>query len=150
MTKRNLFRKIRNLDKCGPRKEFASAGIRTTRCAKVARRKGRSYEGPSFEQGRGKNKTRNKIARGTRIGRMLGKRQLMHQEDTNGTRNRDCKEQLRLGNEMTTSGIYKKSTELEIAKRIARCTVGLQRMKDWTLWKGRPPPKRKKNCRRSR
>jgi hypothetical protein len=62
--KRNLFRKIRTLEKCGRRKEFA-ARVRTTRCAKVARRKGRSYEGPSVEQGRWKNKTENKIARGT-------------------------------------------------------------------------------------
>jgi hypothetical protein len=68
----------------------------------------------------------------------------MRQEGTNGTRNRDVKEQLRLGSERTTRGIYKKVTGLEIAKRIARCTVRLQRMKDWTLWRGRPSPKRKK------
>jgi hypothetical protein len=61
--KRNLIRKIRTLEKCGWRKEFAAARIRTTRCVKVARRKGRSYEGPSVEQGRRKNKTRNKICK---------------------------------------------------------------------------------------
>jgi hypothetical protein len=38
--KRNLFRKIQILEKSGRRKEFASTRIRTTRCAKVARRKG--------------------------------------------------------------------------------------------------------------
>jgi hypothetical protein len=59
--KRNLIRKIRTLEKCGRRKELTAARIRTTRCAKVARRKGHSYEGPSIEQERGKNKTRNKI-----------------------------------------------------------------------------------------
>jgi hypothetical protein len=31
---------------------------------------------------------------------------------------------------------YRKSTGLEIAKRNAVSTVGLQRNKDWTLWKG--------------
>jgi hypothetical protein len=72
--KRNLFRKIRILEKCGRRKEFAAGRIWMTRCAKVARRKGRSYEGPSVEQGRWKNKTENKIARGTRRGRMLRRR----------------------------------------------------------------------------
>jgi hypothetical protein len=51
---------------------------------------------------------------------MLGRRQLRSQEGINGTRNRDVKEQLRLGNERTTRGIYRKSTGLEIAKRIAR------------------------------
>jgi hypothetical protein len=55
--KRKLIRNIRTLEKCGRRKEFAAARIRTTRCAKVARLKGCSYEGPSVEQGRRKNKT---------------------------------------------------------------------------------------------
>jgi hypothetical protein len=140
--KRNLIRKIRILGKCGRLKEFAAAGIRTVLCSKVARRKGRNYKGRSVEQGRRKNKTRKKITRGTRKGRMLRRRQLMGQEGTNGTRNRDVKEELRLGDERTTRGIYRKCTGLEIAKRIFRCTVGLQRMKDWTLWRGRPSPKR--------
>jgi hypothetical protein len=42
----------------GSRREFA-VGVRTARCAEVARRKGRSHEGPSVEQGRRKNSTRN-------------------------------------------------------------------------------------------
>jgi hypothetical protein len=75
---------------------------------------------------------------------MLGRRQMMHQEGTNGTRNRDFKEQLCLGNERTTRGIYRKSTGLEIAKRIARCTVGLQRIKRLDLAKGSNPSKTKK------
>jgi hypothetical protein len=116
-----------------------------TRCVKVAWRKGLSYEGLSVEQGRRKNKTGNIIARGTQIERMLGRRQLMHQESTNGTRNRDVKEgtngtrnldvkeHLCLVNERTTREIYRKSAGLEITKPIARCTVGLQRIKDWTL-----------------
>jgi hypothetical protein len=54
---------------------------------------------------------------------MVGRRQLMRQ-DTNGTRNRDVKEQLRLVNERTTRGINRKSTGLEIAKRIARVLLG--------------------------
>jgi hypothetical protein len=47
---------------------------------------------------------------------MLGRSQLMCQEATNGTRNRDVKEQLHLGNERMTRGIYRKSTGLEIVK----------------------------------
>jgi hypothetical protein len=69
---------------------------------------------------------------------MLGRKQLMSQEGANGTRNRDFKEQLRLGNEKKTRGLYRKSTGLKIAKRIARCTVGIQRIKEWTLWRGLP------------
>jgi hypothetical protein len=139
--KRNLFRNVRTLEKCRRRKEFVAARIRMTCCAKMAQHKGRNYEGPSVEQGRQNNKTRNKIARGTRIGQTLGKSKLTCQKGTNGTRNRDVKEQLHLGNERTTRGIYRKSTGLEIAKRIARYTVGLKRIKDWTLWRGQPPTK---------
>jgi hypothetical protein len=98
----NLFRNVQTQRNCGPRKRLTVTAIRTTRCAKVARHKERSHEGPSVEQGRRKNKTRNKIGRGTRRGRMLGRRELMRQEGTNETRNRDFKEQLRLGNERTT------------------------------------------------
>jgi hypothetical protein len=47
---------------------------------------------------------------------MLGRRQLMRQEGTNGTRSRDVREQLQLGKERTTIEIYRKSTGLEFAK----------------------------------
>jgi hypothetical protein len=39
---------------------------------------------------------------------------------------------------------YKKTNGLETAKWIARSTVGIQRMMDWTLWRGQTPPKWKK------
>jgi hypothetical protein len=32
----------------------------------------------------------------------------------------------------------------KITKQIAGSSVGLRQDKDWTLWRGRPPPKRKK------
>jgi hypothetical protein len=84
-SRRNIFGKLRAQGNCGPRKELAAAGREVTRCAEVARRKGRglqgrSHEGPSVEQGRRKNQTRNKFARGTRKGRTLARRQLMLQE----------------------------------------------------------------------
>jgi hypothetical protein len=79
---------------------------------------------------------------------MLGRRQLMHQEGTNGTRNREFKEQLRLGNERTTRGIYRKSAVLEIAKLIGRRTVGIQKIKDWAVWRGRPLQNEQKTAHR--
>jgi hypothetical protein len=142
--KRKLFRKIGTQEKCGPRKEFEAAEIRATRCAKVARRKGRTHEGPLVEQGRRKNKTWNKFEIGTRTGWSLGRRQLTLQKGTNGTGNRHFKEQLRLGNERSTSGIYKKTIGLEIVKRAEGISSRLRRIKDWTWWKGRPLPKWKK------
>jgi hypothetical protein len=40
--------------------------------------------------------------------------------------------------------IWRKTRRLEVAKRTARSTVDMQKMNDWTLWRGRAPPKRKK------
>jgi hypothetical protein len=71
--------------------------------AKVARCKGRSHEEPSVQRERQKTQTRIQFARASRKGWTLGMRQLMCLLGTNGTRNRDFKEQLRLGNERTTS-----------------------------------------------
>jgi hypothetical protein len=87
----------------GSRRKSAAACSKVSHCARVAWHKGRSHEGPSFQQERRKTQTRIKFARASRKGRTLGMRQLMHLEGTNGTRNRDFKEQLRLGNERTTS-----------------------------------------------
>jgi hypothetical protein len=68
----------------------------------------------------------------------------MRLEGTNGTRNRDFKEQLRLENERTTSGIYRTTIGLKIVKRAVRISSGMRKVTDWTLWRGRAPPKRKK------
>jgi hypothetical protein len=40
--------------------------------------------------------------------------------------------------------IYWKTFRLEIVKRAAGTSSGLGRIMNWTLWRGRPPPKRKK------
>jgi hypothetical protein len=36
------------------------------------------------------------------------------------------------------------SIGLEVTKRAVEFSIRLQKMSDWTLWRGRPPPKRKK------
>jgi hypothetical protein len=134
--RKSVVRKIGTQENCGPRKEFAAAGIKATRCAKVARRKGHSHEGPSIQRERRKTQTRIKFARASRKGRMLRMRQLMRLEGTNGTSNQDFKEQLRLGNERTTSRIYRKTIRLEIVKRALRISSGMRKVTDWTLWRG--------------
>jgi hypothetical protein len=63
---------------------------------------------------------------------MLGMRQLLRLEGTNGTRNRDFKEQLRLGNERTTSRIYRKTIGLEMVKRAVRISSRMWKVTDWT------------------
>jgi hypothetical protein len=137
-------KKIRTEENFGPRKELTTAGIRTTHCAQVIRRKRRSHEGPSVEQGTGKNQTRDKFARGTRNGQTLRRGQPMRQEGTNATRNRGFSEQLRFRNERTTSGVYSMTIGLEIVKQAKGVSGGLRRIRIWTLWRGKPPPKRKK------
>jgi hypothetical protein len=75
---------------------------------------------------------------------MLGRRQLIQQEDISRTRTRDFKEQLCLGNGRTTSGIYRKTIGLEIMNRAVGISSELRRIRNWTLWSGWPPPKWKK------
>jgi hypothetical protein len=134
---------------CGSRKRVATASRRTSHHARVARRKrnsftkigtlemcgrlnGRSQEGPSVEQGQRNNRTRNTFARGTRILCMLWRRELIRKKDTNGTENRDFKEQRHLGNERITSGIYKKIIGQEIMNRAVGLSSRLRRIKNWT------------------
>jgi hypothetical protein len=144
--KRNLFRRNGTPEICGQRKDLTATGIRKIPCAQVVRRKRRSHVGPSVKHRTRNNWTRNKFAR-TRKGRMLGTGQPMRQEGTNATRNRGFKEQLRFGNERMTSWVYRTTIGLKIAKQVVGTSRGSRRIKQWTLWRGRPPPKRKeKSC----
>jgi hypothetical protein len=43
--------------------------------------------------------------------------------------------------------ILRNTRRLEVDRRTTRSTVEMQKIKDWTLWRGRPPPKRKKKLR---
>jgi hypothetical protein len=54
-------------------------------------------------------------------------------EGSNGIRNRNFKEQLRLGSERTSGGIYRKVHVLEIVQRIAGSSFRIRRMRDWIL-----------------
>jgi hypothetical protein len=59
---------------------------------------------------------------------------------------KDVKEQLRRRNERKTSEIYKKTIRLEVVKRAIEMSTSLLKIRDWTLWRGSPPPKRRRNC----
>jgi hypothetical protein len=52
--------------------------------------------------------------------------------------------QLRLKSERTTSEFDRYAFGLEFIKRPNDMFSRLQRIRIWTLWRGRPPPKRKK------
>jgi hypothetical protein len=57
---------------------------------------------------------RDKAVKGTLRGWMFGRRRWAKLEDSNGIRKRDFKEQLHLGSEKTSRGIYGKGLALEI------------------------------------
>jgi hypothetical protein len=60
-----------------------------------------------------------------------------------GIEDPDTKRQLRLKTERTSEEIDGKVFEPEFVKRATRMSSGLRNVKDWALWSGRPPPKRK-------
>jgi hypothetical protein len=52
-----------------------------------------------------------------------------------------------LGRGGPTYKILKMTLELEFLKRAPGMPIGLQQIRNWILWRGRPPPKRKKEPR---
>jgi hypothetical protein len=75
---------------------------------------------------------------------MLGRGQTMGQKGTNALTNRSFKEQLRFGNVRKTRWVYRTTIGMKIAKQVVGTFRVLRRIKQWNLWRGRPPPKRKK------
>jgi hypothetical protein len=134
------------VEKCGQRKEFAATGIRTTRCAKVARHKERTDEEPSVEQGRRKEQTRIKFVSGTRKEWTFRKRRRVDPECSTGVKDPSTVRQLRLKNEETAGRIFEKTLRLQIAKGEDGSSIGLLKIRNWTSWRGRSPSQRKENC----
>lgn len=57
---------------------------------------------------------------------------------------RGLKEKLRLGEEKISGRIFRKAVELEVTKQICWTSIRPQKVNVRELWKGRPPPTRKK------
>jgi hypothetical protein len=133
--KRNIFRKYWTHENCGPRKDVTAAGKKVTRCAghrgkrnislytwkspKGGTFENRCRKGPQCNTGI-KNPTINSIERWS-----PGERAFLGSGET---RKKDIYEILRE----------------KIMKHVVETSSGLQQMRNWTLWRGRPPPKRKK------
>jgi hypothetical protein len=96
-----------------------------TRHAGVAR-----HEGNFFRE----YSTRENVAPKTRKGRAIG------------SRNRDFKKQPYLESERTTSGINRNTIGLEITTPPVGIFSGLQHIRNWRLWRGRPPSKVEKEA----
>jgi hypothetical protein len=148
--KRIIFRKFSTQRNCGPRKDVTAAGIKITLCA--GHRRMRQNE-DNIEQETPKRTEKN--------------RRWKYSECNNGIRDRVPKQRQRGSNQMkypTTNGIegwsqgkrasqgiggirikniYEISSE-KIMEHVVGTSSRLPNMKNWTLWRGRPPPKRKK------
>jgi hypothetical protein len=154
--KRNVFRRTVTQGNCGPQSTLTAAGIMMTRHAGVARSK------KNFVR---KDCTSDKDERVTQTVGPLRKNLRMHQKRKCGTKDL-CggQPQYMRMEETTTSGIGGCSSEKrshvdsgvtlkkilyaifrwKFANQVVGTSTRLQRMKKWTLWRGRPPPKRKK------
>jgi hypothetical protein len=108
-----------------------------TRRAGVARHRERRHTEPTVELRRRKTRTRDNVAKGTLKGWTFGKRNRAQPEYNNGIRNRGIKQQLRPGSRTL-------NMTLETAKQTVGTSIRLRKMNFRILWRGRPPPKRKK------
>jgi hypothetical protein len=115
--KRNVFRKIRTEENCESSKEFVADGVRKGPGCENGIRRWDVKEPPHMRTWR---KTASSIEGMNR------------------------REQPRLEGVRKCNDIMWKTFRLEIVKRANEMSSGLQKVRKWTLWRGRPPPKQKK------
>jgi hypothetical protein len=78
----------------------------------------------------------------------FGKRRWVNPEGSTGVKVPNTRQHRRLKNEKMAGQIFEKTFRLQIAKREDRSSVGSLKIRNWTLWGGRSPPKRKKKTKR--
>jgi hypothetical protein len=150
--KRKLFRKSETRGYCGSRKGVTVADRRTSRHATVAWRKRKFTSYIQIQESHESSK--DLAADGMRRGPGC----------KNGIQHRYVKKLSHMKKERTTNGIKGWSTgqrsylgkggtlrmnlyEIfrgKIGKQVAEISRGLRRIRKWTLWRGSPPTKRKK------
>jgi hypothetical protein len=91
-----------------------------------------------------KGQGQDNVARGAPEGQTFGKRCWAKPEDITGIRNQGSRQEPHLGSRTILGRIFRKTVKLVILKQIVRTSIRLQKMSDWTLWRGQPPSKRKK------
>jgi hypothetical protein len=122
------IRKIQTQGKCRLWKELAATSRMTCHTG-VARHKAQGQDN---------------VVQETQKGRTFRRRCWEKPDGNPGIKDQDF-EKLRLGSDTISGGFYRKTTTLEIIKRTAGSSVRLQRIKDWTLWRGQNPPKQLKS-----
>jgi hypothetical protein len=127
--KRNLFRKIGTQENYRLRKEFAAAGIRMIHSAGVVPLRRGFFR---------KDCTRAKDERATQTVGPLRKNLRMHHEGKSGIKYPGTRWQRLPRIEEMLDEIFRG----KIAKQVVGTPNGLRKIRKWTLWRGRPLPKR--------
>jgi hypothetical protein len=163
--KRDIVKSYLPQEKCRPRKELIISRTWTSHRATVARqndkksgkmsrratvaRRSRDTLAPNMTRRAkvarrrrhivGNNQTRKNVAGGT-----LRSRRLQAQPEGNtGTKDEHTRRRLHPRNERTASQTLRKTLRLNIRQQAIKIPSRSQ-IKNWTLWRGRPPPKRRK------
>jgi hypothetical protein len=118
----------------GPGKKCRRSGIR---------KPGRTLGNRMEYRGLKKRRTKVNAVRGTPKGGTGEKRRRTRPEFNNGIRDKGARQHIIL-EKKTHNEAIRKSLQREIAKLIFESSIRLRRPSDWTLWKCRPPPKRKR------
>jgi hypothetical protein len=166
--------KISTQENGAPQKKLPVACRKVSHCATVAWHKRnifwqnttcRAQVARQMENVAGRNCTMAVIERATQRVGLLTKNLRTHHEGKRGTKNIGgrwplcqkrkvptkndigrCRagQRLHLGRRGTRKKTPYETVNVKITKQITRFTAGLLPVKNWTLWKGRPSPKRKK------
>jgi hypothetical protein len=142
---RNILRKSWMQGSCGLRKEVTAAGVRITRCA------GHGHKGQNKEIVIGRIHIRrrepeNERSKGTRsrhVAELLHLRKKRKSTNSIGGWNRRLQPRLETMRN-SSNDVFRKNNRPGFGKRAARSPVALRKIEKWTLWRGRPPLKRKK------
>jgi hypothetical protein len=125
-------------------KKFRPTRRGMTRHTRVAWHRGRGHTGPTIKQRWQKSQTRVSVARGTSKGQTIRKRHQAQPECNSGIKDSGERWQLCLGSKRALNKTVRHTFGLEVAKQTVELSIRLQKMSDWTLWRGRPPPERKR------
>jgi hypothetical protein len=131
--RRNVFRNIRTQGNCGSWQELSTTGIMITCHKGVAHCKGHGCKRQITEA----------VRKGTQNGQIDKKRRWKYPGCKNGIRDPNFKEQPHMRCERITSENYRKTIWLDFVKQATEMSTRFLKMWNWTLWRGRTPPKRK-------
>jgi hypothetical protein len=165
---RTIFRDIRTQGNCGPRQKLGAAGEMVTLRARLARRKGtfimkdltrnqveqevpkeQTPEKRLWKDPKGINDISDRGMRQQLLKKPGGRwpRYLMKRgtRATDGVRGWSSQRPSHVEGGGTLYETQYETVGMKIAKQMAGSSARKRSIKDWTLWRGRPPPKRLKS-----